>query len=340
MREVFLSETIPQKDWCQTPPPDGWDKVVCSRIKADNGLGIYIADARQKDDPRENDRNTTVILPPWADGTYHNPISQARAKVTAALENGLVIYVDNPGVELETPRMDRDVRWALCQGNFEPGAIEQWDAISQALDGAGLDFNAINRVIGYSLGAHVAAAIARTAPGEVYLDRLDLWEAAGLSEDYKNGLAGFCKFVGNFLQHGSDQCPEILQINPNWAAELREVDLKSTLAKLAIRRTAGMACYPIAINHHNIAETIVKAKDRKNPAIDGDTTVTVLNGTESLISPSSCNDRLAQRLAHAGLKIARFESEGGVHASQDNLGWWSSIQRQISQTISRLQAQP
>lgn len=60
--------------------------------------------------------------------------------------------------------MDRDVRWALCQGNFEPGAVEQWDAISQALDGAGLDFNAINRVIGYSLGAHVAAAIARTAP--------------------------------------------------------------------------------------------------------------------------------------------------------------------------------
>lgn len=130
MREVFLSETIPQKDWLQTPPPDGWDKVVCSRIKADNSLGIYIADARQKDDPRENNRNTTVILPPWADGTYHNPISQARAKVTAALENGLVIYVDNPGVELETPRMDRDVRWALCQGNFEPGAIEQWDALS------------------------------------------------------------------------------------------------------------------------------------------------------------------------------------------------------------------
>ena len=245
-----------------------------------------------------------------------------------------MIYVDNPGVELETPRMDRDVRWALCQGNFEPGAIEQWDAISQALDGAGLDFNAINRIIGYSLGAHVAAAIARTAPGEVYLDRLDLWEAAGLSKDYKNGLTGFCKFVGNFLRHGSDQCPEILQINPNWAAELREVDLKSTLAKLAIRRTAGLAYYPIAINRHNIAKTIVEAKGRKDPAIDGDTTVTVLNGTESLISPSSCNDRLAQRLAHAGLKVARFESEGGVHASQDNLGWWSDAQQQVVISIS------
>ena len=95
-----------------------------------------------------------------------------------------------------------------------------------------------------------------------------------------------------------------------------------------------MACYPIAINRHNIAETIVEAKDRKNPAIDGDTTVTVLNGTESLISPSSCNDRLAQRLAHAGLKVARFESEGGVHASQDNLGWWSDVQQQVAARIS------
>lgn len=64
MREVFLSETILQKVWRQTPPPDGWDKVICGRIKADNGLGIYIADARQIDDPRKNDRNTTVILPP------------------------------------------------------------------------------------------------------------------------------------------------------------------------------------------------------------------------------------------------------------------------------------
>ena len=48
-----MSETIPQKDWCQTPPPDGWDKVTCGRIKADNGLGIYIADARQIDDPEK-----------------------------------------------------------------------------------------------------------------------------------------------------------------------------------------------------------------------------------------------------------------------------------------------
>lgn len=95
-----------------------------------------------------------------------------------------------------------------------------------------------------------------------------------------------------------------------------------------------MACYPIAINRHNIAETIVKAKDGKNPAIDGDTTVTVLNGTESLISPSSCNDCLAQRLAYAGLKVARFESEGGVHASQDNLGWWSDVQQQVAARIS------
>lgn len=53
MREVFLSETILQKVWRQTPPPDGWDKVICGRIKADNGLGIYIADARQKDYPRK-----------------------------------------------------------------------------------------------------------------------------------------------------------------------------------------------------------------------------------------------------------------------------------------------
>lgn len=335
MGEIFLSKTIPKEDWQQTPPPDGWNDVDCYRIETDSGLGVYMADGRKKDNSGKRDRNVTIILPPWSDGTYHNPISQARTKATAATEHSLAVYVDNPGVELEVPPMKKDIRRALYRGDFKRSATQQWDAIEQALDSAGLGFEAVARVMGASLGAHIAAAISRTAPGEVYLDRLDLLETPGLNKEYK-GAIGFLRFVGNFLHHYDDQCPEILQSNPCWAKELRKVDSKLTIAKLALRRTAGLACYPIGIIRHDITGTIIEAKDRKNPAIDGDTIMTILNGSESLISLSSCNDRLAQNLARAGLKVARFESEGGSHASQDNLGWWSSMQRQISQTISRL----
>ena len=71
MREVFISEAISKKDWQQTLPPDGWADTTENRIKADNGLGVYVADARQENNPNENDRKVTVILPPM--GGRHVP---------------------------------------------------------------------------------------------------------------------------------------------------------------------------------------------------------------------------------------------------------------------------
>ena len=317
MSELFIAKTMPEKDCSQVPKPNGWDDVACGRIITDNGLGVYIADARQGD----ANGKATIILPQWSDGTLHNPLSQERAKATAAIEGGVVLYVDNPGVEIDLPNMSEDVKQALLSGDFKPGAIKQWDAIAQGLDYAGLDFDSVSRVLGASLGAHVASAIAYTAPEEVHLERLDLWETAGLDE--KNN---FLRFVANFLVHGGDGYADILKNNPEWVA-LRGINGAKSLAKLAICRTAGLFYYPWAINRHDIGNTIIEAKNRKNPAIDGDTALTILNGTESKVSPSVFNDRLALRLAESGLRVVRLISEGGVHASQDNIGWWTETER-------------
>lgn len=249
-------------------------------------------------------------------------MSQERAKATAAIESGVVLYVDNPGVEIDLPNMSEDIKQALLSGDFKPGAIKQWDAIAQGLDYVGLDFDSISRVLGASLGAHVASAIAYTAPGEVHLERLDLWETAGLNE--KNN---FLRFAANFMMHGGDGYADILENNPEWVAYLRKINGANELAKIAIRRMAGLFYYPWAINRHDIGNTIIEAKNRKNPAIDGDTALTILNGTESKVSTSEFNDRLALRLAESGLRVVRLMSEDGVHASQDNIGWWTEAER-------------
>lgn len=317
MSELFIAKTMPEEDWSQVSKPNGWDDVAYGRIITDNNLGVYVADARQGD----TNGKATIILPQWSDGTLHNPLSQERAKATAAIEGGVVLYVDNPGVEIDLPNMSEDVKQALLSGDFKPGAIKQWDAIAQGLDYVGLDFDSISRVVGASLGAHVASAIVCTAPEEVHLERLDLWETAGLDE--KNN---FLRFVANFLVHGGDGYADILKNNPEWVA-LRGINGAKSLAKLAICRTAGLFYYPWAINRHDIGNTIIEAKNRKNPAIDGDTALTILNGTESKVSPSVFNDRLALRLAESGLRVVRLISEGGVHASQDNIGWWTETER-------------
>lgn len=74
-------------------------------------------------------------------------------------------------------------------------------------------------------------------------------------------------------------------------------------------------------------EYIIEARNRKNSAINRDTVVTILNGTESKVSPSVLNDRLVLRLAESGLRVVRLMSEDGVHASQDNIGWWTEAER-------------
>ena len=317
MSELFIAKTMPEEDWSQVSKPNGWDDVAYGRIITDNNLGVYVADARQGD----TNGKATIILPQWSDGTLHNPLSQERAKATAAIEGGVVLYVDNPGVELDLPKMPRYIKQALLSGDFKPGAIKQWDAIAQGLDYVGLDFDSISRVVGASLGAHVASAIVCTAPEEVHLERMDLWETAGLGEENN-----FLQFAANFMMHGGDGYADILKNNPEWVA-LRGINGAKSLAKLAIRRTAGLFYYPWAINRHDIGNTIIEAKNRKNPAIDGDTALTILNGTESKVSPSVFNDRLALRLAESGLRVVRLISEGGVHASQDNIGWWTETER-------------
>ena len=317
MSELFIAKTMPEEDWSQVSKPNGWDDVAYGRIITDNNLGVYVADARQGD----TNGKATIILPQWSDGTLHNPLSQERAKATAAIEGGVVLYVDNPGVEIDLPNMSEDIKQALLSGDFKPGAIKQWDAIAQGLDYVGLDFDSVSRVVGASLGAHVASAIVCTAPEEVHLERMDLWETAGLGEENN-----FLQFAANFMMHGGDGYADILKNNPEWVA-LRGINGAKSLAKLAIRRTAGLFYYPWAINRHDIGNTIIEAKNRKNPAIDGDTALTILNGTESKVSPSVFNDRLALRLAESGLRVVRLISEGGVHASQDNIGWWTETER-------------
>ena len=317
MSELFIVKTMSEKDWSQVSKPNAWDDVACERI-TDNGLGVYIADARQGD----VNGKATIILPQWSDGTLHNPLSQERAKATAAIGGGVVIYVDNPGVEPGLPKMPGYIKQALLSGDFKPGAIKQWDAIAQGLDYVGLDFDSVSRVLGASLGAHVVSAMVHTAPEEVHLERMDLWETAGLDKENN-----FLQFAANFMMHGGDGYADILENNPEWVAYLRKINGAKELAKIAIHRTAGLFYYPWAINRHDIGNTIIEAKNRKNPAIDGDTVLTVLNGTESKVSPSVFNDRLALRLAESGLRVVRLMSEGGVHASQDNIGWWTEAER-------------
>ena len=50
-----------------------------------------------------------------------------------------------------------------------------------------------------------------TAPEEVHLERVDLWETAGLDKENN-----FLQFAANFMMHGGDRYADILKNNPEW----------------------------------------------------------------------------------------------------------------------------
>lgn len=321
--DLFLRKTIEENDWEKVPAPPGFNDIEGRHIVADNGLGLYVADGRNPDSDNSA-RGVIVKCPQWSDGTKHNLMSRARARVLAALEGEMVVYVDNPGVEMGNPRMSKEIKQAFMQGDFKPGAIQQWDAVGEGLDAYSLGFDSISRLVGASLGTHVVAGAVATAPGEVYLDKIDLLEVAGLNK--KQSLA---RFVLNFMMHGGDRWPELVQSNPDWAEEVKHGD-PLMLAKLALQRPAGLIYPPIGIHRHNIDQTLVEAKNRKQPAIDGDTLISIAYGSESLISTGEDNERLARSLAQEGFKTALLILEGGVHASQENMGFWFDYLEQIN----------
>lgn len=324
---LFLRKTIDEKDWERASVPPGFNDIEGRHIVADNGLGLYVADGRNPDSDNSG-RDVIVKYPQWSDGTEHNPMSQVRARVLATLTEKLVVYVDNPGVEMSNPRMSKEIKQAFRQGDFKPGAIQQWDAVGEGLDSYGLGFDSVSRLVGASLGTHVVAGATATAPGEVYLDKIDLLEVAGLNK--KQSLA---RFALNFMMHGGDRWSELVQSNPDWAEEVKHGD-PLVLAKLALRRPAGLIYPPIGIHRHNIEQTLADAKNRKQPAIDGDTLISIAYGSESLISTREDNERLAQSLAREGFKTALLTLEGGVHASQDNMGFWSDYLEQVDRLKS------
>jgi len=324
---LFLRKTIEGKDWERVPVPSRFSDIEGRHVVADNGLGLYVADGRNPDS-NNSGRDVIVKYPQWSDGTEHNPMSQVRARVLAALAEKLVVYVDNPGVEISNPRMSKEIKQAFRQGDFKPGAIQQWDAVGEGLDAYGLGFDSVSRLVGASLGTHVVAGATATAPGEVYLDEIDLLEVAGLNK--KQSLA---RFVLNFMMHSGDRWSELVQSNPDWAEEVKHGD-PLVLAKLALRRPAGLIHPSIGIHRDNIEQTLSDAKNRKQPAIDGDTLISIAYGSESLISTGKDNERLARSLAREGLKTALLRLEGGVHASQDNMGFWSDYLEQVDRLKS------
>ena len=132
---------------------------------------VYLADSTLSD----GELPVAVLFSQWSD-YCERAKQQGRTEVLADHIKGLAITVDNPGVSPQADPMSLEIKQALKEGNLSKVSILQWDAVGRALDQKGRDFGDVERLVGYSLGSHLAALAAKHAPGEVSLSQLDLLE--------------------------------------------------------------------------------------------------------------------------------------------------------------------
>ena len=285
---------------------------------------VYLADSTLSD----GELPVAVLFSQWSD-YCERAKQQGRTEVLADHIKGLAITVDNPGVSPQADPMSLEIKQALKEGNLSKVSILQWDAVGRALDQKGRDFGDVERLVGYSLGSHLAALAAKHAPGEVSLSQLDLLETPVISKKTSQAKT-MATLAMRFLAHGGDKLTETIAANPDWAARCRNED-PLLLPKMVLQRPAGLWYYPRAIAHpeNDIASDLMSASRRSLR----EAVVTVSATDADKISPIRDNERLIQRLGVAGMSVMGFKIMDAVHASQDNMAWWKGVLEEVDARV-------
>lgn len=285
---------------------------------------VYLVDSTLSD----GGSPVAVLFSQWSDYSERAK-QQVRTEVLADHIKGLAVAVDNPGVSPEADPMSSEIKQALKEGNLSKVSILQWDAVGRALDQKGRDFGDVERLVGYSLGSHLAALAAKHAPGEVSLSQLDLLETPVISKKTSQAKT-MATLAMRFLAHGGDKLTETIAANPDWAARCRNED-PLLLPKMVLQRPAGLWQYPRAITHpkNDIISDLMSARHRSLR----EAVVTVSATDADKVSPIKDNERLVQRLGAAGMSVMGFKIMGSVHASQDNMAWWKGVLEEVDARV-------
>ena len=285
---------------------------------------VYLADSTLSD----GGSPVAVLFSQWSDYSERAK-QQVRTEVLADHIKGLAVAVDNPGVSPKADPMSSEIKQALKEGNLSKVSMLQWDAVGEALDQKGRDFGDVERLVGYSLGSHLAASAAKHAPGEVGLSQLDLFETPVISKKASQ-VKTMATLAVRFLAHGGDKLTETIAANPDWAARCRDED-PLLLPKMVLQRPAGLWYYPRAIAHpeNDIISDLMSASRRSLR----EAVVTVSATDADKVSPIRDNERLVQQLGAAGMSVVGFKIMHSVHASQDNMAWWKGVLEEVDARV-------
>lgn len=252
-------------------------------------LGVAIVESDSAD--------TTIVSLPWSE-YVHRPDAALRYAALAEATVSRVIAVDYPGVSAGSMGLGkRSTR--LRRGDYTAIAEAQWQAVPEFAERRNLERL---RLVGYALGAAAATALAANAPNGVKIDEIVLSEAISRPLTVR-------QLVNSFSAE-KDRWQQYLSQSPDWMP-------RGNMKQIA-RRPVAMACYGMSVCRPQLVENLVAA--RRHNTIHSETKLSVVSGSDSVISPEDGNDELAQALINEGFKrVEQTVLLGEAHGVIDDL---------------------
>lgn len=271
-RQLTLNENMSEPD----------NQAVLNTRTTDEG---YCFDVSTVDSRTAESGETMVQMLAWS-GYTARPDEIDRSRIIADTLSTRLISVDNLGVGEGTSRIPSDIRRELQHGDFESVSRLQWEALMQ--DETVRNLGNLS-VIGYSLGAGMAASFAATAPEGIHIDRLFLWETVGVRRQPVTMLTA--KFGVEALKWNR-YFPE----NPEW---MHRPGNDPTMLSRMKAAPAGYSDYPRGLAHGTVLADLIQARERE--IIDDQTEIILMSNTKSRVSSLADNGYLVENLIANGM---------------------------------------
>ncbi|HEX7484348.1 MAG TPA: hypothetical protein VF281_04335 [Candidatus Saccharimonadales bacterium] len=296
-------------------------------------LRLIVADGRPSDQEGE------TIIWPASFASRADTLERARTEVLAARMNARVVYVETPGVSMDTanPFATRTGKPSLPQlftvarGDFDPLAKIQLDAIDNILD---LEDGQELRLMGYSMGAWAAATMAKVLAQQHFPDkqiiipRIDLIEAVN-DQGYKlrdlaHNIDKEAQYTDRYLTTENQENGLSKTLLSDWEGDN---DDRKAIASLNRRQSLMLkAILPLGLKK-GFASSLVQAVDESGKTTRlTEGSINIWRANESVVARHEANLYTAQQLGHVSIRFTeifptiRDKLKGHHHALPHSLG--------------------
>jgi hypothetical protein len=269
-------------------------------------------------DGRSDDIQGETIIWPASFASRADTLERARTTMLAARMDARVVYVETPGVSIDstnplatqTGKLSTRHLFTVARGNFDPLARIQLDAIDNALD---LQDGQEVRFMGYSMGAWAVASMAKLLTQhhfpdkQIVIPRIDLIEAVNDQKysllDLRRNINQEAQYTERYLTEENSENGLSRTLLADWEGDH---DDRKVTPSLNNRQWRMLRTLPFGLRS-GFANTLTKAvEDSATTTRLTEGSINIWRSNESIIARSEANQYTAKHLGRVATQFTEI----------------------------------